>query len=132
MEPSCSKNEHVVGLFAHHALTTNNNEKSSWIVDSGAICHMCHDIDKFINMKKLDKAEDIILGDGHSVKAFGIRTVDLNVRASDEKQQRLDYLRHYMFRNYLTICLVYLRLPDQENRLHSQSHVVIFWMKNGM
>ena len=27
--PSCSKNEHV-GLFAHHALTTNNNEKSSW------------------------------------------------------------------------------------------------------
>ena len=29
VEPSCSKNEHVVGLFAHHALTTNNNEKSS-------------------------------------------------------------------------------------------------------
>ena len=53
VEPSCSKNEHVVGLFAHHALTTNNNEKSSWIVDSGATCHMCHDIDKFINMKKI-------------------------------------------------------------------------------
>ena len=88
MEPSCSKNEHVVELFAHHALTTNNNEKRSWIVDSGATCHMCHDIDKFINMKKLDKAEDITLGDGHSVKAFRIGTVDLNVRLSDEKQQR--------------------------------------------
>ena len=80
--PSCSKNEHVVGLFAHHALTTNNNEKSSWVVDSGATCHMCHDIDKFINMNKLDKAEDITLGDGHSVKAFGVGTVDLNVRVS--------------------------------------------------
>ena len=40
---------------------------------------MCYDIDKFINMKKLDKAEDITLNDGHSVKAFGIGTVDLNV-----------------------------------------------------
>ena len=87
MGPSCSKNEHV-GLFAHHALTTNNNEKSSWIVDSRATCHMWHDIDKFINMKKLDKAEDITVGDGHSVKAFGIATVDLNERISDEKQQR--------------------------------------------
>ena len=57
MEPSYSKNEHVVGLFAHHALTTNYNEKSSWIVESIATCHMCHDIDKFIIMKKLDKAE---------------------------------------------------------------------------
>ena len=88
MEPSCSKNEHVDRLFDHHALTTNNNEKSSWIVDSGATCHMCHDNDKYINMKKLDKAEDITLGDGHSVKAFGIGIVDLNVRVSDEKQQR--------------------------------------------
>ena len=87
VEPSCSKNEHV-GLFAHHALTTNNNEKNSWIVDSRATCYMCHDIDKFINMKKLDKAKDITLGDGHSVKAFGIGTVDLNVKMSDEKQQR--------------------------------------------
>ena len=88
VEPSCSKNEHVVGWFAHHTLTTNNNEKSSWIVDSGATCHMYHDIDKFINMKKLDKADDIILSDGHSIKAFGIGIVDLNVKVSDEKQQR--------------------------------------------
>ena len=51
----------------------------------GSTCHMCHDIDKFINMKKLDKAENITLGDGHSVKAFGIGTVDLNLRVSDEK-----------------------------------------------
>ena len=87
VEPSCSKNKHV-GLFAHHALRTNNNEKSSWIVDSEVTCHMCHDIDKFINMKKLDKVEDITLGDEHSVKAFGIGTVDLNVRVSDKKQQR--------------------------------------------
>ena len=85
VEPSCSKNEHVVGWFAHHASKTNNNEKRSWIVDSGATCRMCYDIDKFINMKKLDKAEDITPGDGHSVKAFGIATVDLNLKVSDEK-----------------------------------------------
>ena len=39
-------------------------------------------------MKKLDKAEDITLGDGHPVKAFGTGTVDLNMRVSDKKQQR--------------------------------------------
>ena len=131
VEPSCSKKEHVDGLFAHHELTTNNNEKSSWIVDSGATCHMWHDIDKFINMKKLDKAEDITLGDGHSVKAFGMGTIDLNVKLTKNIKD-VDYLRHYMFPSYLTTCLVCLRLPEQENRLYSQSHVVIFWMKNGM
>ena len=58
--PSRPKNDHVVGLFAHHALLTNN-ERSSWILDSGA---MCHDVNKFINFTKLDVAEDITRGDG--------------------------------------------------------------------
>ena len=102
MEPSCSKNEHVVRLFALHALTTNNNEKSSWIMESGATCHMCHDIDEFINMKKIDKAEDITLGDRHSVKALGIGTIDLNMRVSDENNKDVDYLKHYMFPSFLT------------------------------
>ena len=56
-------------------------------MDSGATCYMRHDIDKFINMKKIDKAEDITHGDVHSVKPFGIGTVDLNVKVSDEKQR---------------------------------------------
>ena len=68
---------------------------------------MCHNIDKFINMKKLDKAEDITLCDGHSVKAFGIGTVDLNVRVSDEKQQRCRLFEtlyiHKLSYNLLTV-----------------------------
>ena len=59
MEPRCSKNEHVVGLFAYHALTTNNNEKSSWIVDSGKApdqygewVHIAHRLDDPLTVKE--------------------------------------------------------------------------------
>ena len=86
-DSSYSKNHHVVGLFAHHALLTNN-ERSSWIVDSEVTCHMCHDVNKFINFPKLDEAEDLTLGDGHSVEVFGIGTVELNGSESNKKQQR--------------------------------------------
>ena len=62
----------------------------SWILERHVICAMIliYQYEKFINMKKLDQAEDITLSDGHSVKAFGIGTVNLIVRVSDEKQQR--------------------------------------------
>ena len=73
---SHSKNDHIVGLFAHHALLTNN-ERNSWIVDFGVTCHMCPDVNKLINFTKLDVAEDISQGDGHSVEVLGIRIVEL-------------------------------------------------------
>ena len=92
---------------------------------------MCHDIDEFINMKKLDKAEDITLGDRHSVKTLGIGTIDLNVKVSDEKQQRCR-LFETLYVSKLSYNLLSASKKDHENRLHSQSHIVIFWMKNGM
>ena len=45
---SRSKNNHVVGLYAHHAFLTNN-ERSSWIVDSGAVSYVsrCEQVNQF-------------------------------------------------------------------------------------
>ena len=75
----------VIGLLSQHAIDI---EKSDWIVDSGAICHMCHDMRKFINFKKLDITEDITLGDGFSVEALGIETIELNISVLDRKYER--------------------------------------------
>ena len=82
---SRSKNDQVVGLFAHHALSTNN-EKSSWIVYSErrVVCIT----NKFVNFTKLDVAEDITLVNGHSVEALEIGTLEFVVSVSDRKQQR--------------------------------------------
>ena len=95
------KNEHIDGLFAYFALLINN-ERSSWSVDSGVTCHMCHDVNKFINFKKLDVVEDVILGDGHSVDALEIGTVELNVCPTGNNKDA-DCMKHYMFPNYPTI-----------------------------
>ena len=51
-------------------------------------CHLCHDVNKFINFIKLDVAEDITLGDEHSAETLGIGTVELSVSVSDRKQER--------------------------------------------
>lgn len=82
------ENDHVVGLFAHHVLLTNN-KKSEWIVDSGTTCHICHDLKKFVDFRKLNVAEEITVGDGYSVEALEIGTIELNMNVSDRKQQKI-------------------------------------------
>ncbi len=43
----------------------------AWIIDSGATCHMCNDVSKFVKLHNLEKPEDVTLGDGHVVIATG-------------------------------------------------------------
>ncbi|GAB1600790.1 hypothetical protein Ahia01_000357100 [Argonauta hians] len=76
-----------IGLFTHQALLSNG-KRSDWIVDSGATCHMCFDIEKFSNFRKFDVAEDITLGDGFSVEAIGTGTIELKVSVPDGKHQK--------------------------------------------
>ena len=75
---SSGSEKDCVGLLTHHALISNVG-KNNWIVNSRATCHMCHDARSFINLKRLEIAEEITLGDGYSVEALGIGTIELNV-----------------------------------------------------
>ena len=59
---SSGSDKNCVGLLTHHTLTSNIG-KNYWIVDSGATCHMCYDTRSFINLKRLETAEEITLGD---------------------------------------------------------------------
>lgn len=47
--------------MASNALLTSKKE-TMWIVDSGATCHMCKDVEKFMNFKNFEVAHEITLG----------------------------------------------------------------------
>ena len=40
----------------------------SWVVDSGATCHMCCDENMFIDLTQLDTPQQVTLGDGSSLQ----------------------------------------------------------------
>lgn len=57
------------GLPAHVSTNTWVNRSEQWIVDSGATCHMCNNVDSFESLESLNEPLKITLGDGRSVKA---------------------------------------------------------------
>ena len=47
----------------------DTNESDSWIIDSGATCHICNDRQS-VNFRPLRKPQDVTLGDGHALSAI--------------------------------------------------------------
>ena len=69
-----------VGLILQHALSVRVQSRSTdtnWIVDSGATCHVCNDHGSFVELSFLQTPLDIILVDGHALKAIGCGIVTL-------------------------------------------------------
>ena len=67
-------------LMVSHALTTiQGNDKSVWIVDSGATSHMCNDPSMFSEVHTLEGARDVTLGDGRTLEASGRGIVRLTM-----------------------------------------------------
>ena len=69
-----------VRLIARHALPACAGRSDSWIVDSGATCHMCNDRRQFVKMQKLEKRLEVALGDGHELEAIGRGVVVLETK----------------------------------------------------
>ena len=71
-----------MGLIVQHALSTgvNRSPETSWIVDSGATCHICNSQNHFVELQILQKPIDVTLGDGHILQATGRGTVVLMMR----------------------------------------------------
>ena len=92
------------GLAVFHALGAC--DKQRWIIDSGATSHMCNDKMLITNLVKQDR--DVILGDGHLVKAKGSGTVTLEVDRSDNVEKTCT-LREVLYvpdlsHNLLSVC----------------------------
>ena len=75
-----------VGLLAQHARATSARScRNIWIVDSGAISHMCNSRQLFGKFQALNQQLEVTLGDGHSLKALGRGTVK---NMPDAKEQQ--------------------------------------------
>ena len=69
-----SDSEAMMVIHAQSATT-----RGSWIIDSGATCHMCNDEQFFVNLNSLRKPQEVTLGDGHVLEAIGEGTVPLRL-----------------------------------------------------
>ena len=79
----------VVGLVTGQLLSaTTSNEVGSWIVDSGATCHLCNDRSIFTVFNSLENPQEIVLGDGHTLDAVGVGDVVLNLVVDSKIKKR--------------------------------------------
>ena len=59
----------------------------SWIVDSGATCHMCNNKKVFVELRPME-VQDVLLGDGHKLEATAVGTVSIDVLLPDGKTKK--------------------------------------------
>ena len=60
------------GLIISHALSiSTSGEQHTWIIDSGATSHMCHNKELFTTLNPLQKLTDVVLGDGRALQVIG-------------------------------------------------------------
>ena len=86
---SSNSESESVGLVTRHALSASvNTQPDSWVIDSGATCHVCNDDKLFNNIRYLKEPQEVTLGDGHILEAIGIGVVELQANLADEKTRR--------------------------------------------
>ena len=68
-------------MLIGQALTAKSERE--WLVDSGATSHMCNNRSLFKQVRDLDSAETITLGDGRNLEVKSVGTVELEVLLPD-------------------------------------------------
>ena len=103
VQPQRSKGKGAnVSLLATYALATSRlNQRNSWIVDSGATCHICCN-KKLFNELELESSVEITLGDNTTIKSSGSGTVKLQLDGS----HRNGILHNVLFVPQLTFNLL--------------------------
>ena len=82
VEQNSSSDDEVIELIVRHVLAAGNmhldteSDRSSWIVDSSATCHICNDMCQFVYIEDLPKPMEVVLRDGHVLQASKAGTVD--------------------------------------------------------
>lgn len=87
-ESGCDS-ETVVGLVTCHVLSAvESNEVNSWIVDSGATCHICNNKQSFLEFHSSKRPQHVTLGDGHSLSATGTGNVVIELLLGNNKTRQ--------------------------------------------
>ena len=91
MKETDSSSDVDTGLVVHHELNSTGDitqTNNCWIIDSGATCHICHKRALFVDFKQLKKTQEVVLGDGQSLKAINVGTVELELVIDNEKPKK--------------------------------------------
>lgn len=76
------------GLVTVHALAATCTSRGSWIVDSGATCHMSNNKELFVELRELSTPQEVTLGDGRSLVGTAEGTVKLEMLLPDGSTKR--------------------------------------------
>ena len=77
-----SRSSPGVGLITTHALATSSSQSDSWILDSGATCHICCNRTLFSELD-FKSSQDVTLGDNRVIKSAGCGTVKIQLAQKD-------------------------------------------------
>ena len=81
---SSSSDSESAELLVGHVLSSSAKSRSdSWIMDSGATCHMCNNVMLLVELRSLKESLEVTLGDGHTLEATGRGTVVLEMKLPD-------------------------------------------------
>ena len=81
-EIPCSDGDVFVTIHALAAISSG-----TWIVDSGATCHVCNDKNLFTDIRDLDTPQQVTLGDGSPLEGPAEGTVKLDMILPDGSTQ---------------------------------------------
>ena len=86
----CSSDSENIGLVVQHAMPSLSG-KAAWIIDSGAMSHMCNDQSFFVKYNRLKTPLKVTLGDGYEVDAVGrgVIMLDSVLRSGERKKCNL-------------------------------------------
>ena len=71
-----------VGLLTCHVLGVRKHSET-WIVDSGATCHICNSKELFVDYQPLPKPQKVTVGDNHTIEAIGTGAVEVKLKLPD-------------------------------------------------
>ena len=79
-----------VGLVTRLVLSASTSHQSTdtWIVDSGATCHICNNKQSFIQYQTLKKPQEVSVGDGYTLEAIGRGVVVLTLDLPDNQTRK--------------------------------------------
>ena len=102
-----SSSEDEVGLVHQHVFSAdgvNEYTGTQWIIDSGATSHICSDRGLFVELKRLERPLDVVLGDGRVLQTNHCGSVNLCLKSGS--LTRRCKLHNVLFVPQLTYCLL--------------------------
>ena len=99
----------------------NNTSNNHWLIDSGATKHMTYDRNSYKEYTSFETPQQVGLGDGHTLDAVGIGTVEVIIQLS-RKQKRTCMMYDVLFVPGLKVNLFSVQSAAKKNHVIQFGH----------